>query len=141
MDLTHPKHHSINDGVPSSLCSIHYITIEDAVQKIMALGPGTMMAKIDIKSAFRLIPVHPTDRHLLGMRWKDYTFVDTCLPFGLRSAPKLFNVLADLLTSVLTRQGVTFVLHYLDDFLTLGPPVSNICQQNLRKSVAAWEYP
>ena len=131
VDLSHPKHHSINDGVPSSLCSIHYITIEDAVQKIMALGPGTMMAKIDIKSAFRLIPVHPTDRHLLGMRWKDYTFVDTCLPFGLRSAPKLFNVLADLLTSVLTRQGVTFVLHYLDDFLTLGPPASNICQQNL----------
>ena len=26
---------------------------------------------------------------------------------------------------------MTSVLHYLDDFLTLGPPVSNICQQNL----------
>ena len=131
VDLSHPKHHSINDGVPSSLCSIQYITIDDAVQKIIDWGPGTQMAKIDIKSAFRLIPVHPADRHLLGMKWKEYTFIDTCLPFGLRSAPKLFNVLADLLTGVLTRQGVTFVLHYLDDFLTLGPSASNICQQNL----------
>lgn len=89
------------------------------------------MAKIDIKSAFRLVPVHPTDRHLLGMKWKEYTFIDTCLPFGLRSAPKLFNVLADLLTGVLTRQGTSFILHYLDDFLTLGPPASNTCEQNL----------
>ena len=89
------------------------------------------MAKIDIRSAFPLIPVHPTDRHLLSMKWKEYTFIDTCLPFGLRFAPKLFNILADLLTGVLTRQGMTFVLHYLNDFLTLGPPASNICQQNL----------
>ena len=29
------------------------------------------------------------------------------------------------------KQDVTSVLHYRDDFLTLGPPVSNICQQNL----------
>ena len=43
----------------------------------------------------------------------------------------MFNILVDLLTGVLTRQGVTVILHYLDDFLTLGPPASNICQQNL----------
>ena len=65
------------------------------------------------------------------MKWKEYTFIDTCLPFGLRSAPKLFNVLADLLTGVLTRQGTSFILHYLDGFLTLGPPASNTCEQNL----------
>ena len=131
VDLSHPKLQSVNDGVPSPLCSIRYITIEDAVQKIIELGPGTRMAKIDIKNAFRLIPVHPGDRHLLGMRWKEYSFIDTCLPFGLRSAPRLFNVMADLLTGILHRQGVTFVIHYLDDFLTLGPAGSSLCQQNL----------
>ena len=131
VDLSHPKLQSVNDGVPSPLCSIRYITIEDAVQKIIELGPGTLMAKIDIKNAFRLIPVHPGDRHLLGMRWKEYSFIDTCLPFGLRSAPRLFNVMADLLTGILHRQGVTFVIHYLDDFLTLGPAGSSLCQQNL----------
>ena len=131
VDLSYPTLHSVNNGIPSSLCSIRYITIDDAVQKIIELGPGTMMAKIDIRSAFRLIPVHPADRHLLGMKWGKYTFIDTCLPFGLRSAPKLFNIMADLLTGVLSRQGVSYLIHYLDDFLTLGPPGSNICQQNL----------
>ena len=48
-------------------------------------------------SAYRNIPVHPGDRHLLGIQWQGKTFVDTCLPFGLRSAPKLFNAVADAL--------------------------------------------
>jgi len=53
-----------------------------------------MLAKIDIQSAFRLIPVHPMDCHLLAMSWSDGMYIDTCLPFGLHSAP---NILADLL--------------------------------------------
>ena len=97
VDLSYPSTHSINDGIPSALCSLQYVTIDDAVQHILKLGVGTLLAKIDIKSAFRLLLVHPADRHLLLMRWNDCIFIDTCLPFGLHSAPKLFNILADLL--------------------------------------------
>ena len=89
------------------------------------------MAKIDIKHAFRLLPVCPADRHLLAMRWKNMISVDTCLPFGLRSAPKLFNILADLLSWILEQQGVSPLLHYLDDFLLMAPPQSSQCQDNL----------
>jgi len=89
------------------------------------------LAKIEIKHAFRLLPVHPVDRHLLAMRWRDQIFVDTYLPFGLRSAPKLFNVLADLLSCILEQQGVSPPLHYLNDFFLLGPPQSPQCQENL----------
>ena len=99
----------------------------------MCTGHGVLLAKIDIKSAFRLLPVHPADRHLLSTRWKKQIFVDTCLPFGLRSAPKLFNVLADLLSWVLEQQMVTPVLHYLDDFLTIGPQDSPSCASNLQR--------
>ena len=71
------------------------------------------------------------DRHLLGMSWTDGVYIDTCLPFGLHSAPRLFNILADLLAWILKQQGVSEVLHYLDDFLTMGPPSSGVCQHNL----------
>jgi len=27
--------------------------------------------------------------------------------------------------------GVTFLIHYLDDYLTMGPPNSETCQQNI----------
>ena len=52
---------------PKNLCSLTYITIDSAIQGIMQLGQGTLLAKIDIKSAFWLLPVHPADRHLLAM--------------------------------------------------------------------------
>ena len=131
IDLSHPADHSVNDGIPKSLCSLSYITIDSAISNILELGRRTLLAKIDIKHAFRLLPVHPADRYLLAMRWKNQIFVDTCLPFGLRSAPKLFNILADLLSWVLEQQGVTPLLHYLDDFLLMGPPQSPKCQYNL----------
>ena len=92
-----------------------------------------MLAKMDVKSAFRLLPVHPSDRHLQGMSWNNALYIDTCLPFGLRSAPKLFNLLEDFLAWVLGQKGVE-TLHYLDDFLLVGPPASNRCKKILRKS-------
>ena len=80
---------------------------------------------------FHMTPVHPADCHFPAMEWQGAIYIDTCLPFGLRSAPKLFNVLADLLEWILINQGVTFLLHYLDDFLTIGQPGTAVCQRNL----------
>ena len=54
------------------------------------------------------------------------------LPFGLHSAPYIFSSVADLVEWVLKKQyDVSFLLHYLDDFHTLGPPNSQTCQRNL----------
>ena len=66
----------MNDGVPKELCSMSYVSVDDAVHKILDSGPGSMLAKIDIKSAFRLIPVHPADRHLLAMSWRGALYID-----------------------------------------------------------------
>ena len=98
IDLSHPKGKSVNDCIRKELCSMSYISVDDAIQKIITLGQGALLAKINIKSAFRL---HPADHHLLSMEWQGAIYIDTCLPFGLRSAPKLFNVLADILEWVL----------------------------------------
>ena len=37
----------------------------------MKLGIGCTLAKTDVRSAFRIIPVHPKEYHLLGMKWRD----------------------------------------------------------------------
>ena len=54
------------------------------------------------------------------MMWRDKLYVDTALPFGLRSAPKIFNAVADALQWIMERNGVPELLHYLDDFESLG---------------------
>ena len=54
------------------------------------------------------------------------------LPFGLRSAPYIFNSLADLFEWILMNNYlVPELLHYLDDYLTLGPPASPVCARSL----------
>ena len=68
--------------------------MDTAIEQLVTLERGTLMAKIDIKSTFRLLPFDPTDRHLLAMKWRKQLYINTCLPIGLRSAPKLFNILA-----------------------------------------------
>ena len=76
------------------------------VQVARELGPGTQLAKIDIKGAYRIIPVHLDNRPLSGMLWEEQLYVDAALPFGLRSAPKLFNAVADALEWIAKHLGI-----------------------------------
>ena len=124
VDLSAPIDNSVNDGIPSDFCSLRYASVDDAVAMVRVLGRGTMLAKIDIKDAYRLIPVHPDDYHLLGITWRGQTYVDRALPFGLCSAPKIFSAVADFISWVLHRHNIPHQLHYLDDFLFLGTPHS-----------------
>ena len=84
---------------------------------------GALLAKVNIESAYRLIPVHPDDRTLQVMQWENKIYVDPMLLFGLRSAPKILNVVADAFQWILQQQGVTHILYYLDDYITIGPRI------------------
>ena len=57
---------SVNDGIDESLCSLSYVSVDDVARKILELGTGSEMAKLDITSAYRIVPIHPGDRPLLG---------------------------------------------------------------------------
>ena len=59
-------------------------------------------------------------------------FVDAALPFGLRSAPKFFNVVADVLEWIMVEYGSCQVLHYLDDFLFVGEPQLSDCADTIQ---------
>jgi len=54
---------------------------------MLKLGVGSLMAKVNIESAYSLIPVHPLNQPLQVMEWKDKLYVDPMLPFGFWSAP------------------------------------------------------
>ena len=131
LDLSHPEGQSVNDGINEKLSSLSYVSVDDIVNTILLLGQGAMLAKIDVRSAYRVIPVHPEDRMLLGMSWKGKVYVDATLPFGLRSAPKIFTAVADACEWILRQWGLHQVRHYLDDFIVIGPPKSSRCQEEL----------
>ena len=124
----------MNDGIDPERCSLSYMKVDDAARAIERMGRGAKMAKVDIKSAYRMIPIHPEDRSLLGMLWEDALyFDDAALPFGLRSAPKVFTAVADGLEWRLRLEGLQQVFHYLDDFLIIAQPGSQQCGEELQR--------
>ena len=47
-------------------------------------------------------------------------YIDRALPFGLRSAPKIFSAVADAVQWILQSRGISNSLHYLDDFILVA---------------------
>ena len=85
VDLSSPGGASVNDGINAHEFTFHYITVDQIIRMVSRLGRGALMAKFDVEAAYRNIPVHPSDRFLLGMKWRESYYVDLTLPFGLRS--------------------------------------------------------
>ena len=126
VDLSARDGHSVNDFIEKEFSILSYISIDNIAQVVLQLRKGTLLGKMDVKEAFRLVPVHPSDRLLLGMVWKGDLYLDKVLPFGLRTAPLLFTALADALELVIRKRGVNWVFHYVD-FIFAGSPTSSQC--------------
>ena len=134
-DLSAPSGGSVNDGIDPDLCSLSYANVDDAVSLLCILGVGALIAKLDLKSAYRMVPVHHLDQRFLGITWQEQVLCDQALPFGLRSAPLIFTAVADGLAWAMVCSGVQYVIHYLDNFLFAGPPGSDTCAIALQTAI------
>ena len=132
VDLSSPERHSVNEAIRKDLCSVSYASLDHAVALAKSMGKGSLLAKLDLKEAYWAVPVHPSDQRLLAVSWNGTTYLDKALPFGLRSAPKLFSTLTDAMMWFLRDRGVHTALHYLDDFLVLGPPANRPVRKHYR---------
>ena len=64
---------------------------------IFKLGKGALLGKMDIKSAFRLVPVNPADFDLLGFAIDGQFYIDKCLPMGCSISCKIWETFATFL--------------------------------------------
>ena len=90
VDLSSPQGHGVSDGIDPDSWHLQYIKIDDIIKTVSNLG--LVRSWPNLTSAYRNIIVHPIDRHLLGLRWGNSYYMDLTLPFGLRSAPAIFNL-------------------------------------------------
>lgn len=133
MDLSSPHGSLINDFIPEDDYTLHYASFDEALTLVARYGQNAPMAKLDIKHAFRLCPVHLEDHEPLGIHWQGKFYIDLRLPFGLRSSPYLFNCLADAFEWLLKNYyHIQDLMHYLDDYLTVGPANSSACAHNVK---------
>lgn len=129
-NLSHPEGVSVNDGIPKECSEVKYACIQDAVvyiKKLLAksdvtsLGKSVFLAKCDIKSAFRIIPISPSEYHLLGFKWGKFFYYDKVLPMGCSSSCRIFERVSTALEWIaVNKLGISGVIHYLDDFLFIA---------------------
>jgi Reverse transcriptase (RNA-dependent DNA polymerase) len=115
--LSHPPDKSVNDYIPVSYGSFDYSSLTEIYAIVVQAGRGCMIIKKDIRDAFRNIPISPRWWWLLGFFWDGQYFTETCLPFGLRTAPIIFNLFAEAFHWILESWLGWVVAHYLDDFI------------------------
>ena len=140
-DLSYPPTQSINSFINKEDFHLHYLTMDEVMSAIQERGKGTLLAKLDLASAFQHIPVRSQDFELLGYTMsrldptthklvKEY-YYDTVLQFGARSSPKLFNDFASAAKHMMHYKGASYAENYLDDYITMGKASSDECQRNL----------
>ena len=117
LNLSAPEDASINDGIARQLCSLSYVTVDEIAATVLDLGQGSLLAKFDIQSAYRTVPVHRDDRLLLGMRWNGSLYYTPIWP----------EIASKNLLCYSGYGGMGIIRS------TVGPPGYSECQQSLQK--------
>ncbi len=131
MDLSQPQGESINEFISKEEFPTEYVHFDVATALVRKMGRGCLLSKVDIKHAFRLLPVRPKDWPLLVYFWEGKYYVDLKLPFGARSSPSIFTDFADLLCWIFSNNYGLVIIHYADDYLLFTTNCIFLAEKNL----------
>ena len=133
LHLSTPEGHSVNDFISREEFTLH--TTPPYTMPWLSLAGSTeepsWLLCWTCRQHSAWSSVLASEWELLGMYWRDKYYVETCLPFSVRSAPSIFDNFARALHWILEHNYGTTLLHYLDDFLLLGPPGLPTCQDSM----------
>jgi len=127
---------SVNSLIGDLECKL--LKFDDTLKAVAKAGRGCLLAKFDIKDAFKLIPVRPNLQLALGMFIFGYYFVERVLPFGLKSAPAIFEWFSSAIEAIIKFKGINTFFHYLDDFLLLT--FSNVANVQYELVLSTFKY-
>ena len=117
--LSFPFGSSLNDSIPREAVDVQYGSIDDAIHAIMRCeAPAAYMAKTDIQCAYRIIPIRPEERCMMGFKWRNGYYFDCALAMGCSSSSKIFQAFSDSLVWIAQKKfGCSAIVNVLDDFL------------------------
>ena len=124
--MSYPPGNSVNDFIDEKLTAVQYSKFEYVISIIQTLCEHVKIGKIDIKSAFRLLPCYPGDFDLLGFKIGGMYHIDKCMPMGCSiTCSTLENFYKFVQWFVQKVLGLKNLDHYLDDFVFLKYRIMN----------------
>ena len=97
-------------------------TVDDIFSKIVSLGKGSHIFKVDISRAFRHLKICPRDYKLLGVKHNGY-YYDSCLCFGFRQGTNFFQRLS---VRFMLKERNFSVINYVDDICGFNTPSTSL---------------
>lgn len=106
---------NVNDNILDDTARVSYLDVRDAAREFFFF-PDTAVATVgDVESAFRLLPISPSEYRYLVFTWRGKYYIDTRLPFGIRSGPALYDAFGCILHHILERRCGYRIFRLLDD--------------------------
>ena len=140
MDLSQPHGSSINDDISKEDFPCEYTKFDDATNLLMEAGQGSLLCKLDVKHAYRLLPVRPDQWHHLCYFWDGKYYVDLVLPFGMRSSGAIFNQFASLIRwIIINHYKIPRIINYSDDFFAVLAKDMKMASAQLRTIIQAFK--
>lgn len=131
-DLSYPEGAAVNDLIPNRMMGVSFDDFDYVARLINLAGRASLIAKVDIQSAFCILSIHPLCVHLFRFCFQGLYYMDNCLPMGCSYSCALFEQFSTAIQEVLLSHYKFHALsHILDDFIFLSPAGSLLCQQQL----------
>jgi hypothetical protein len=117
-------------------------TLDQICANILLLGRGALFWKLDLSQAYRNLPLHFMLWPRFAFTYGKEVFVDTRLPFGLRSAPYVFcKFMVIVVWTLAYVLGTESIFAYIDDIVGLEAPSmwsAGILRYQLAQAVLEW---
>ena len=100
---------------------------------------GTFLAKLDLKEAYRSIPLHESCFEYTGLQWvfagdsSPTYFFDARLPFGASRNCHIFQSLTDAVIRMLDKRNIK-AIGYIDDYLLICDSLE-LCEEALKTTI------
>ena len=136
-NLSAPDGDSINSCIPPGDRTTAFPIFEFMIEIAYRVGPGGWLWIIDLKNSYFSVPIILQFVRLFGAEWLGKFIFYACLPFGLATAPRIFQMFADVIQYIVQESNIEdftvddFILftHYLDDFWAGHPNYETACKQ------------
>lgn len=118
-DFSYPydtPHNGINALVPPDKKKINFAGMDDVARMAVQLQ-NSWAVKLDIKSAFKCLPLRYQEWFLTGFQFQGAFFIQTQIPFGAAASCRNFELCMRLLEWIIKNEyPPALITHYLDDW-------------------------
>ena len=120
-DCSMPRDISVNNYCSDIIEEFQYKNVDNV---LAMLQEGDYMAVLDIKSAYRAVPIFPDHSRYLGLKWEingETVYREhSRLCFSLSLGPSYFDKISGFVYNILTDMYNIQAVNYLDDFIVIG---------------------